>query len=357
VVNITREKHSRIFRYILLPVLIILEVFVLSGCEKNGPKVVFVTDFSEDVVFKIEDEVCTKQEVMVYLVNTENIYDNVFGEKIWKVPFEDGDVESQYKETILARLAQIKAMNHLAKELGVTLTEQEKKLIGSAADEYFNSLSQQEKNLLNVDRDMIYKMYSEYAIAGKLYENITEGVNPEISDDEARTVTVRSILIKTYSMDADGNRIEYSNEMKSDAMRRAYDIKARIDAGEEFEILAADYNEDEKTLYSFARGIMPEEIENVAFDMDEGEVSGVISTEYGYHIIKCITNFDKEQTDLHKLDIVETRKQQTFTEYYDNYISTLTSNIDMDMWNSIRYVRQEGVSTTDFFAIYDKYFK
>ena len=343
-------------RLIWLPAIILLEASLLAGCKKDT-KIVFTTGFDEDAVFVIEDITCTKPEVMVYLVNTENIYDEVFGEKIWQVPFKEGTVESQYKETILARLAQIKAMNIYASKQGVELEEKERELVKNAATEYYNALTPAERDLIGADEATIEKMYTEYAVANKLYEIMTESVNPEISDDEARTVTIRSILIKTYGVDKDGNRIDFGPDMKDDAMRRAYEIDAKIKAGEEFEILAADYNEDEKSSYSFARGVMPKEIEEAAFNMSEGEVSDVIATEYGYHIIKCMTNFDEEQTDLHKLDIVKLRKQQTFTESYDNFISSLTSNINMELWNSINYVRREGVSTTDFFEVYDKYFK
>ena len=348
---------TRIKRLLWLPVILLLEVFLLSGCDKDKTKIVFTTGFEEDVVFKIEDISCTKSEIMIYLVNTENIYDEVFGEKIWKVPYDGKDVESRYKETILARISQIKAMNLYAKEIGVNLNDEEKKNISMAANEYFSSLSNEEKQLFNVSEELLYNMYAEFAVANKVYEEVTKGVNPEISDDEARTVTIRSILIKTYNIDENGHKIQYSQQMKADAMKRAYEILGKIKAGEEFEILEADYNEDEKSSYSFARGVMPKVIEDAAFNLDEGEVSDVIESEYGYHIIKVISNFDEEQTDINKQLIVSKRKEEAFVETYDNYIKTLTSSINMDLWNSISYERSEGVSTTTFFDVYDKYFK
>ncbi|MDO4187639.1 MAG: peptidylprolyl isomerase [Lachnospiraceae bacterium] len=355
-INLSVSTKNKFKKFLWLPVILLLEVFVLAGCKKGDTKIVFTVGFDEDVVFKIEDITCTKSEIMVYLVNTENVYDEVFGENIWKVPYKEGTVEDQYKEAVLARLAQIKAMNLFARDKGITLDDKEIERVEGAANEYYSSLSNEEKNLLSVDEDTIKKMYSEFAIANKLYATVTEEVNPEISDDEARTVTVRSILIKTYSIDSAGNRIDFSPEMKDDALKRAYEIDAKIKSGEEFEILQADYNEDEKASYSFSRGIMPKELEDVAFNMSEGEVSGVIATEYGYHIIKCITNFDEEQTDLNKEVIVKGRKQETFTGNYDSYISSLTSSINMDLWKSITYVRENGVTTTDFFEVYDKYF-
>lgn len=354
-------KNSRVInkikKYIGLPVLLVLEVLLLCACEKNGPMVVLTTGFDEDVVFNIEDRSCKKAEVMVYLVNTENMYDEIFGEKIWKVPYGDKDVEKQYKESILARLAQIKAMNIYAEREGISLPETDEKDVEAAAREYYSSLSNEEINYMGVSLELIENMYREYAIANRLYESITEKVNPEISDDEARTVTVRSILIKTYSINSDGKRIEYDETAKQDAYNRALQIHARIVEGEEFEILAADYNEDEKSLYSFSRGVMPKEIEEAAFNMSENEVSDVITTEYGYHIIKCITNFDEEQTDLNKLVIVNNRKQGAFTENYDSFISGLTSNLNSQLWDSIEYQRQEGISTTNFFDVYSSHFE
>lgn len=43
-------------------------------------------------------------------------------------------------------------------------------------------------------------MYREYALADKVYTFIIKDINPEVSDDEARTITVRQILIMTYSV-------------------------------------------------------------------------------------------------------------------------------------------------------------
>ena len=51
-------------------------LLILTGCgstEKTS-KVVFTTGFSDDEVFRIEDSVCSIQEIMVYLINTQNGY-------------------------------------------------------------------------------------------------------------------------------------------------------------------------------------------------------------------------------------------------------------------------------------------
>ncbi len=345
----------------ILPLFLIL-IFAFSstmitgcGSGKLPTEVVLTSDFLENEVFRLEGHPCMKNEIMVYLANSENQYSEVFGSDIWSVPVGDGNLEDSYKDNILARIAQIKTMNLLATQYEIALDEEEEAKIKAAAKEYFDSLTEAEKNYLDVDMDTIAQLYREFAVANKLYETITADINPEISDDEARTITVRTILIKTYRMD-NGRRIEYTDEEKKNALTRIAEIQQKINDGVAFEVLAADYNEDTQSEYSFGRGIMPKEFEEAAFNLGVGEVSDIVETEYGYHLIYCVTTFNPEETDANKLKIVDRRKQEAFDEVYNNYVTTLTSNLNKPLWDSIHYDHGGGVTTTSFFDIYDKYF-
>lgn len=296
-----------------------------------------------------------KNEIMVYLANSENQYSEVFGSDIWSVPVGEGTLEDSYKDNILARIAQIKTMNLLAEQYEVALDEEEEAKTKAAAREYFDSLTAAERDYLDVDMDTIAQLYREFAIANKLYETITADINPEISDDEARTITVRTILVKTYRMD-NGRRIEFTDEEKRSALARIAEVQQKLNDGVAFEVLAADYNEDSESEYSFGRGVMPKEFEEAAFNLGVGEVSDIVETEYGYHLIYCVTTFNPEETDANKLKIVDRRKQEAFDEVYNNYVTTLTSNLNKTLWDSIHYDHGGGVTTTSFFDIYDKYF-
>lgn len=343
----------------ILPLFLILffALPILSGCRsgKLATEVVLTSDFLDNEVFRLEGHPCMKNEIMVYLANSENQYSEVFGSDIWSVPVGEGTLEDSYKDNILARIAQIKTMNLLAEQYEVALDEEEEAKTKAAAREYFDSLTAAERDYLDVDMDTIAQLYREFAIANKLYETITADINPEISDDEARTITVRTILVKTYRMD-NGRRIEFTDEEKRSALARIAEVQQKLNDGVAFEVLAADYNEDSESEYSFGRGVMPKEFEEAAFNLGVGEVSDIVETEYGYHLIYCVTTFNPEETDANKLKIVDRRKQEAFDEVYNNYVTTLTSNLNKTLWDSIHYDHGGGVTTTSFFDIYDKYF-
>lgn len=336
----------------------ILICLALAGCTKDTlpTEVVLTSDFLKDEVFRLEGHPCMKNEIMVYLANSENQYSDVFGSRIWSVPVGEGTLEDSYKDNILARIAQIKTMNLLAAEREVTLSEDEEGKVKAAAKDYYATLTDAERNYLDVDEETIAKLYYEFAMANKLYETVTADINPEISDDEARTITVKTILVKTYKVDPAGNRIEFNEEEKRSALARIAEIRQKLNDGVAFEVLAADYNEDTKDEYSFGRGIMPPEFEEAAFNLGVGEVSDIVETEYGYHLIYCVTTFNPEETDANKEKIVEKRKQEAFNEVYDGFVKTLTSNLNKPLYDSIHYDPDGPVKTTDFFETYDKYF-
>ncbi len=340
----------------ILPLFIICLVLAGCGRGKLPTEVVLTSDFLEDEVFRLEGHPCMKNEIMVYLANSENQYSEVFGQQIWSVPVGEGTLEDSYKDNILARIAQIKTMNLLAASQDVSLDDDEDAKVVAAAREYYESLSPTEREYLDVDMDVIASLYREFAIANKLYETITADINPEISDDEARTITVRTILIKTYRTDGMGRKMAYSDEEKKNALSRIASIRQKLDEGTPFEVLAADYNEDTQSEYSFGRGVMPPEFEEAAFNLSVGEVSDIVETEYGYHLIYCVTTFNPEETDANKVKIVEKRKHEAFDEVYNNFVATLTSNLNKPLYDSIHYNPAAGVSTTSFFDVYDKYF-
>ena len=328
-------------------------VFVMSlaGCSN---KIVFTKGLSKDEVFRIGDSVCTVPEMMVYLINTRNQYEKVYGAEVWDISVDGVTLEENVKETVLARIARIKTMYLLAASRGVTLEDGEERRVKKAAEEYFASLSEEEKELMGADEDVIEQLYREYALADKVYQNIIKDVNPEISDDEARTITVQHILLSTSA--EEGGR-KYSEEEKQAVYSRACEIRRMaVDGEHDFVDLASRYSEDSVTTFSFGKGDREEAFEEAAFALETGEVSQVIETEEGYHIIKCVSTFDRSQTDANKLEILEERRREVFGQEYDAFVETLARQLNKELWEELAMPRNEKVATAGFFDIYRKYF-
>ena len=325
--------------------------------RSEDTKVIFTTGFNEDELFRIGSLSCTEAEFMVYLTNTQNQYENVYGSEIWKVSQGGMTLEENIKETVLAKIAQIKSMYLLAKEKGIEFSEEENATLEQAAEEYYSSLAEEEIQAMGVSQEIILGLYREYAYAEKVYEQIIADINPEISDDEARTITVEHILIKTYTTDGTGQRIAFNEERKQKAYATAQEIHILATSGEnDFAQLATQYSEDETVRYSFGKGEVGEQFEEAAFNLGTDEISGIVETESGYEIIKCISTFDRKETDANKIKIVEKRKNEAFGAEYDAFVATLARSLNESLWEEIGLIDDMNVNTDKFFTIYHEYF-
>ncbi len=119
-------------------------------------------------------------------------------------------------------------------------------------------------------------------------------VDTTISDEE---------LAEIYETDRPGERIrarhilflfpDDADEAAMDSVRAlAEDVRSRAAAGEDFASLAEQYSEDQGSaarggdLNFFQRGTMVPPFEEAAFALDPGEVSPVVESQFGLHVIR-----------------------------------------------------------------------
>lgn len=115
-----------------------------------------------------------------------------------------------------------------------------------------------------------------------------EAINAEYSNNPDRygqpeRRQARHILIKTTADD--------TPQVREEKLRQAEDILARIRQGEDFAGIAMLQSEDGSAskggdLGFFSRGRMVKPFEDAVFAMQEGEVSDVVESQFGYHVIK-----------------------------------------------------------------------
>jgi peptidyl-prolyl cis-trans isomerase D len=126
-------------------------------------------------------------------------------------------------------------------------------------------------------------------------------------------VKAQHILIKTQGK---------SDAEKKAALAKAEDLLKQLKAGADFSQLAQKNSEDSSNapkggdLGFFVRGQMVPEFDKAVFAMQPGELSGIVTTEYGYHIIKVNEkeNARVKPFDEVKGDLAAEIKKQRITE-------------------------------------------
>ena len=340
-------------RNVILAIILIM-VMLLAGCgDLSDVRVVMSVGMSKDEVFRVDDMTCSRTEMLVYISNIAGEYVDVYGRDIFEASVEGETLGENVKQLALAKVSQVKVINLLALDRGVEPTEELLSVINEATDEYLESISEEELSRYQIDRDKIYDMYYEYGMSKLMYSTIIKDINPEISDDEARTITVEHILLKTFDIDENGNRVELDSFTKEEKKRLAEELVQRIEGGENFETLAAEYSEDENLTYAFGKGEMDAVFENAAFNLSGGEVSGVVETEFGYHIIKCISTFNREITDENKVKILKNRRDQAFRDIYDDFEENVSRELNDKIFDSLPDMKDERIGSKNFFDVFE----
>ena len=309
---------------------------LLGGCRIGNREIVVSGTLTDKQVFKINKTACGLKEARVYLTNYQNIYGTAYGIDLWKHDFGENSLEKYVKDITLEKLAYVVTMDLLAESQGVALTEEEMAQAGEAAKEYYASLSQEEIEYLGVTESDILEYYSHYALARKLYQSLTSSVNEEVSDDEARVIEMMQIFVR------DGTK--------------ASEVAARLENGDDFASVANNYNQLSAIQVTVSRDELPEEVEQVAFQLDDGEISGKIETDGGYYFVKCLNKYNEELTEANKSNIVEKREKEAFDDVYNTYVSGLSSDLNQELWENLELDTSGTISTDSFFEVFEKYF-
>ena len=258
-----------------------------------------------------------------------------YGVDLWKHDFGDDSLVKYIKAVTMEELTQVVSMDLLAQSREVALSEDELSAISEAAAEYYASLSKEENTYLEVTESDISEYYQHYALAQKLYNSLTNSVNEEVSDDEARVIEIMQIFV------ADSTK--------------ASDVAAKLERGDDFASVANNYNELSSIQTTVARDELPKEVEEVAFNLDNGQTSSMIQAGKGFYFIKCLNKYNEELTEANKSNIVEKREKEAFDDVYNQFVAGLNSSINKDMWDELTLDTTDGIQTDSFFEIFEKH--
>lgn len=184
--------------------------------------------------------------------------DRVKGEEKYRKRFEE----------IKSRAASEEAFARQLKALGLSEEKLRKRLI----DESTAAAVVERETNVTISEDAVKKYYEE---------NPSKFEQPEM-------VRASHILISTRDP---RTNTELGEDAKKEKRKQIDALLKRARDGEDFAKLAKEHTDDEASRarggeYVFGRGQMVPEFERVAFGLKTNQISDVITTSYGYHIIK-----------------------------------------------------------------------
>ena len=242
------------------------------------------------IVVVVNNEIITQREVDIMLAPVYNQYRSMYkGEELIKM-LED------VREKILKQLIEDRLIFSEAKKLNITIEEKE---IDARIDEMKSKMGSEREleNMLNEQNLTLNELRARYKEKIMIRKLIDQKVGAKIiitplevknyyndnkdSFMQPEEIRLRTILIKPRS--------ERGGDAGSLELMR--NLVKRLKEGCDFEGLAKEYSDapgaGEGGLMGYIKkGDLMPQIENIVFNLKEGEITGIIQSPLGYHVFK-----------------------------------------------------------------------
>lgn len=208
------------------------------------------------------------------------------------------EVASQTFELTLNKIIEDKYKDEV--DIDKIKADVDKEIEGYGGEDQFAQLLSQSQPGLTVEG------YKQNKIANILHNKFFSE-KLEISDEDAinGAYDAQHILIKVDEEAEDGKTDE-------EAKKEAEDLLKKVNDGEDFSKLAKEHSDDtgsaenDGKLGIVTKGQMVPEFEEALFKLKPGEVSDVVKTQFGYHIIKRL---DKKAEDMSESEIADAKSK------------------------------------------------
>ncbi len=249
---------------------------------------------------------------------------------MWQADLGTGTTYEAYsKQSVMAGIYQTYVLKAKAEELGLALSEDELKKVDESVSQIMESMDESVKEATNITEERLKEFVTDNALAMKAYEEAIKDVDTEVSDEEAAQHIIRYVLVK------DG-------EDAGAAETQAEEIKARVEGGENSEeAMKAIAEENENFSYmtnTYGDGDIDNEVGNLGLSLKTGETGSVHQEGYGWYVVYCVTDFDRDATDREKPDIVRKRQSERFQTVYAGWVEEAPSfKVDEKVWSQITF--------------------
>lgn len=307
---------------------------LLAGCssfEGNDPAItVGDTEITADVA-----NFYARQAQAGY----ETYMSAYFGENMWKSEAGEGkSYEDSVKEAIQEELEEMVLLEKHMSDYGVSLSDSEKQVISTTAQEFDEDNTLEEKELISGEKEVVERVLTLMAIQQKMTEAIQADADTEVSDEEAAQKAMSYVMFSYKKTDEAGESIDLSDEEKKEVQEKAEQLAEGAKNGEDFAVLAEAAEVEVQTATFSSDSQSPhEDLIKAADALEEGGATGVIDTDEGCYVAKVTSLLDREATDAKKEEIVSERKTALYEETCNKWKEDAEITVHNRVWKKIDF--------------------
>ena len=290
---------------------ILILALALSGCGLSGE-----TADTGAALLKVDTYSVSYTKALLLIIGQRNLVESTYGVSIWDAQIDDGDMSEYLLDTMKGRIGLCFAGACLARESGVSLTDDEQALVDSAAEYLYAKMSAALRSSLSVDVKMLTELYTDYRLACRGYEEILSGTDIEISRDEARVIVLGKALVLE-----DGT-----------------------------------YDEAGQFVSNVKRGELDASQEEIAFALHTGQISEPFTEGGISYAFKCINSYEETLSAANREELTREAMQDCYVQALKSFVETHPVVWNDKLWESIDMNSLNYSESTDFYDVYEMFF-
>jgi len=206
-------------------------------------------------------------------------------------------LEELLYQKLLANKAQIDSLNVSDEEVNSAIDQRIAYFVGQIGSE--QKLEEYFGKSINALREDFKPVFKEQMMAQRMESRITSDVKITPEDVRKFYYSIPKDSLPLLPAEMQMSQIvlfpKVSKAEKQRLTEKLLGFKNRVDSGEDFSLLATLYSEDQGSatkggeLGFLSRGVLVPEFEAAAFRLQDGEISDVIQTKFGFHLIQMIS--------------------------------------------------------------------
>ncbi len=307
---------------------------VLSGCGGVDKGAVVATLDGEEITLGVANFAARLTQA-----NLDDVYAAYFGDDVWSQDLYSSGSTTQesVKTNIISDIKEMYILKNHMDEYSVSLSEDEEQAIKDTAEAFLADNSKDAIEQLGATQEIVEEYLTLYTIQTKMQEAIKAGADTNVTDEEANERGYSYVQISTAGYyDDDNNYVSYTEEEAAALEETAGELAKACKLDFEGAIEEAGYTVSTGS-YAADDDSLDEALVEALDGLDEGDISGLVTTENAYYVLRLDTDCDEEATENHRQEIIKTRQDDLYSEVYSGWEEEAEWELDEKVWATVEF--------------------
>ena len=266
---------------------------------------------------------------------------------IWEQDAEKGKTYGeQAVEQTLKDLELMYIMKEKAADYNVEVTEDDQTAIAEAASQFMSANTEDTLKDLAVTEDQVKTYLELETYKQRIHDPLVADVDTNVSDEEAQQSSFTYVSISTADLSDDEIKTKKEDAQKIlDAMTKdptADMSETAQSVDKSYSALTGSFDanvqdSDDKEDEDASASSYPDEVLDVLRTLNDGEVGpDVIETDSAYYVVRLDKKNDETATENKKESIINTRKDNLYTETTDKWLEDADVTVDKKVLKTLK---------------------